>query len=87
VVLEAQGWKNITDFVGGYIKDNPTPVKVITERTNFNFRHGEKTTWVTFDEVQKTDTEIKKLRAVRILEKTDKGFKIIYMNSYPQSNS
>jgi hypothetical protein len=86
VVLEAQGWSNIAKFVGDYIKANPDPEKVSIARSRFQYRpYGNNAVWVTFDEVLTTSSEVKKLRSIRLVERTKAGWKIVYMNSYPQS--
>jgi hypothetical protein len=85
IVLEAHGWKNIATFVGDYIAANPTPEKVAIERTAYTFKQYGNIVWVTFNEVQKTATETKKLRALRMVEKVNGVWKIVYMCSYPNN--
>jgi hypothetical protein len=85
VVLEAHSWKNISKFVGDYIAANPTPEVVTLNRTAYTFKQYGNIVWVTFNEEQITATETKKLRAIRILEKVNGAWKIIYMCSYPST--
>lgn len=84
VILEANGWDNLGKFVGDYMKANPTPLKVEIKRDNYKFQQYGDAIWVTFDEFQKTAEKSLALRGTRIFEKTKNGWKVVYMNSYPQ---
>lgn len=87
VILEARGWENLSKFVGDYMKANPQPLDVAIKRDNFRFQQYGNAVWVTFDEYQKTAEKNLALRGTRIFEKTKDGWKVVYMNSYPQPKS
>lgn len=84
VILEANGWDALGKFVGDYMKANPTPLKVSIKRDNFKFAQYGNAVWTTFDEYQTTAEKSLALRGTRIFEKTKDGWKVVYMNSYPQ---
>jgi ketosteroid isomerase-like protein len=84
IILEAKGWDKLSVFVGDYMKANPTPLKVQIKRDNYKFQAYGDAVWVTFDEYQTTPEKNLALRGVRIFEKTKNGWKVVYMNSYPQ---
>lgn len=87
VILEARGWENLSKFVGDYMKANPQPLLVEIKRDNFKFQQYGNAVWVTFDEYQTTADKKLALRGTRIFEKTKDGWKVVYMNSYPQPKS
>jgi SnoaL-like domain len=84
VILEARGWENLGKFVGDYMKANPQPLDVSIKRDTYKFEQYGKAVWVTFDEYQTTPAKTSAFRGTRILEKTKDGWKVVYMNSYPQ---
>ena len=86
-LLEARGWGQLQILVQKYMENNPTTEPPQIVRENYHARIADEIAWITFDELRIESKRTRKLRGIRILEKTDGHWQITYVNSYDAPSS
>jgi hypothetical protein len=88
-----EGWDSIKFFLREFVKKNPAPQNIKSEKINYRFRFtGKSQVWLTFDAVRTGEGPIHKTHEVRILEKENNDWKIVcaaifVTDEYPAESS
>ena len=78
----AVGWNQISESIKQNIEKNPNPIAEKFENTDYKIKVYEKSAWAVYDEnVYDSEGEfIRKVINVRVLEKIDNEWKIVYLS-------